>query len=431
MAMRNMYTVASSSSSTTYGNVMVFLKELLKRSFPIGFLKDINLSSELAYVNMRRRLGRNTKNEMKKLERPYLSIMPSIQVPSGDMYLWDIPLTKNFDNMEFSLDAGALLPILTNKEDGYSLMFKLNRNQIQFEVVLTVDTLIQQVDIYNYLVNHLVWERPFVEKTSLEAMIPREIIKQMCILEHIDIDDESSNNIPVAMEKMNRHTRYPITYKMRNGTATDEFFMYYNAEVMVTYSDINLDGVNRRGFADDYYQLRFTATTEFNLPGAFMLLGNKPRPKILDVDMRSIEQNGYHDLIPLFTINNFYSRYPSEKNGFLFYMSSRFQTDCPPGKTVDTLNLEHIFEDRYIDVLRRYNGNNIPMNTLVDIILLRNGEEMCKDWEVRWDKMELKIFDADNTDTYCIVIYINNHLFNEEFIDETDRKNHDKSVYQM
>ena len=146
--MENIYTVASSSSSTTYGNIMTFFKEYLERQFSIGYFKDINLSSEIAYVNVRRRLGRNTLKEMSKLERPYMTINPQIQPPNGDMYLFDIPLTKNFDHMEYGIQKNTLFPFLKNSTDLYMLSYKLNRDQIQFEMTITLDTYMQQLDLY-------------------------------------------------------------------------------------------------------------------------------------------------------------------------------------------------------------------------------------------------------------------------------------------
>lgn len=424
--MENIYTAASSSSSTTYGNIMTFVKERLTQSFPAGYFKDVYLSSEIAYVNMRRRLGRNTIKEFSKLERPFVTITPQINPPSGDMYLYDIPLTKNYDNIEYGIDANTLFAIIKNNDDGYTFGYKLNRDQIQFEITITVDTLIQQLDLYKYLVNHFTWERPFTVKGSLEAMIPREIVKQMGLLSNINIDNQKSNQIPTILKMMNKYTRYPITYKIRNGTALDEFFMYYNAEILLTYNDLSLEPVSRKGFADDYYQIRFTCVAEFNLPGLFVLSGHKPKPKELDVDIKVKEHDGYHDLIPLYTISNFFSRYPSTKNGYLYYTSTRFQTECTGNSLTDHLDIDVLFEDWQIDIIHRYQSTNIPIETLIDPILLKDGEEMKKDWNVDWSKMKLTIENANNKSTYCFILYINNNLFSEEKIENTENTQTDK-----
>lgn len=413
--MENIYTIASSSSSTTYGNIMSVFKDIMIKMFPFNYFNDVYVSSEISYTNIRRRLGRNSITEMSKLERPFMNINPQIQPPNGDLYLFDIPLTKNIDNMEVGLQRNTLFSILKNTVDHYSLNYKLNRDQIQFEMTITVDTLIQQLDLYKYMLNHFVWERPFALKASLESMIPREMISYMGKISNIDIDSSDTNQIPAMLKMMNMYSRFPITYKMRNGTALDEFFMYYNAELLITYGELSLEPVNRKNMADDYYQITFRATVDFNLPGMYALIGEHPRPLAVGVSLRSDNKDGTHDLVPLYTVNNLYAKYSSVKNGFILLTSSRFQTERDPKTKQDTLNLTVLFEQDYLRVIKENYVKNIPMNTLFDIILLKDGEELHEkdDWYVKWNTMDIVINNADDTATYCILIYINNSLFNE------------------
>lgn len=427
--MENIYSIASSSSSTTYGNIMSVFKDLIIKMFPINYFKDVYVSSEISYVNVRRRLGRNSITEMSKLERPFININPQIQPPNGDLYLYDIPLTRNIDNMECGLQRNTLFSILKNTVDHYSLNYKLNRDQIQFEITITVDTLIQQIDLYKYMLNHFVWERPFASRTSLESMIPREMISYMGKLSNINIDSNDINQIPAIIKMMNMYSKFPITYKMRNGTALDEFFMYYNAELLITYSDLSLESVNRRNMADDYYQITFRATVDFNLPGMYALLGEYPRPMAVGVSICSENNDGTHDLIPLYTINNLYAKYNSIKNGFILLTSSRFQTERDHETKQDILNLSVLFEEDYLKVIKENFVKNIPMNTLFDIILLKDGEELHEttDWYMKWNTLDIVINNADDSATYCILIYINNSLFNEKITQYKEENLIDKS----
>lgn len=426
--MENIYTVASTSSSTTYGNVMMFFKEYLVSHFSVNYFKDVNLSSEIAYVNIRRRLGRNTRNEISKLERPFLTIVPQIQNSNNEMFLYDTPLTKSYDNMDYVIQENTMFPIIKNIADGYTLNYKLNRDQIQFECTITLDTYIQQIDLYKFMSNYFTWDRPYTVYTSIESMIPREIVRHMGILSNINIDDESSNQTPIILQMMNRHARYPITYKMRNSTALDEFYMYYNVNLLVNFTDLSMESVNRKGMADDYYQITFRTTIDFNLPGIFILTGQKPRLKEFTVNLESKNHNGSSDIIPMYTINNLYAKYASVKNGYILYTNTRFKTERDPKTKRDSLGLDVLFEDEYIKVLHTYYSNNIPMNTLVEIILLKNGQELNKDiWRVNWNTLDLIIEEADDSATYCLLIYINNLLFNENIINNTESEQKEKS----
>lgn len=424
--MENIYTIASSSSSTTYGNIMTFVKDQLTHSFPYDFFKDINLSSEIAYVNVRRRLGRNTIKELSVLERPFMSISPRIEVSNGDWFLQDVPLTKNYDNIEYGVERNTLFPLLRNENDRYLLTYKMNRDRITFDITITVDTLIQQLDLYKYLVNHFTWERPFAVKTSLEAMISREIIKQMGFLSNIDIDDKHSNQVPTMLQMLNRYAKFPITYKMRNGTSIDEFFMYYSPEVLLTFQDLSIEDVSRKNFADDFYLINFNCSAEFNLPGYFALIGLGQRPRAFSETVKVINKDGYHDLIPLFTIYNFYNRYPATRNGFLYHTSTRFQTNAG-NKIKDVLDISTLFEDWKVGIIQRYNTTKIPMSTLLQVIVLKDGEELTEnDWNVKWNSMELEMFHPDDNATYCLIIYANNILFTEERINDVEDKKIDK-----
>lgn len=430
--MENIYAMASSSASTTYGNIMTFVKEKIIQLLPIIDFKDVNLSSEIAYVNTRRRLGRNSLREISKLEMPYMNITPRIQAPSGDMYLYDIPLTKNYNNIEYGVSRNTLFWILRNTDDGYFLTYKLNRDRITFDVEITVDTLIRQTDLWKYMLNWFTWERPYAVPTCLESMIPRHMIKMMGKLSNIDIDNEKSNQVPIMLQMMNRYSRYPITYKMRNGTGLDEFFMYYQTYVMLEFAELQVDEVNRKNFADNFYQIRFQCTADFNIPGLYALIGEKKPPDIIKDDLRVIEPDGNNDLIPLFTVHNFYNRYPTIKNGFLFHTTARFKID-ETDKLSESLDIGRLFDNWRLDVIHHYDNTHIPMGTLINPILLKDGKELeeGKDFNVHWNTMALEIFNPDSKATYQLVIYVNNNLFIEERMDDVEGDWKDKSKIKM
>ena len=228
---------------------------------------------------------------------------------------------------------------------------------------------------------------------------------------------------------LNKYSRYPITYKMRNGTSIDEFFLYYNAELLVEFTDLSIDTVSKKNMADDYYQITFRASIDFNLPGVYVLCGEKPRPTAVSVSLDVINNDGSHDLIPLYTINNLYTKYSAVDNGFMLYTTSRFQTERDKVTKQDTLGLEVLFEKEYLKIIRENFVNNIPMNTLMNIILVKDNEELVQgtDWFMKWNQLEVVINNADDDATYRILIYINNNLFNEKIADTIEDKNTDKS----
>lgn len=423
--MDNIYAVASSSSSTTYGSVMVAFKEEIIRKFPPNQFTDVHISSEVAYVNFRRRRGRNTTNEIAKLKKPYMTIQPQIQPPNGDMYLSDIPLTKNIGNVEHNIMTRSLFPLIINKEDGYSLMYKMNRDQLQFDCRIRVETLIQQIDLYKYMQNHIWWDNPHIVKAPIEAMIPREIVSQMNMLSNIHINDTKTNQIPTALVNMNHFACFPITYKMRTGTASDEFFMYYTPELIVTLTDLSPEGGNMRNMISDYYEITFRATVDFNLPGVFILVGEKPKPDTLKISL-DVNDHGTHDLIPLYSIHNLTSKYQDD-DGYVFLTLARFQTESDPKTKKDTISLDVLFDEKQLNVIRSYVKNELPTEALVHLYITKNNEPLdTGESDIKWSTMTLTINNADDTATYTILIYVNGVLFNEELGIVRDKAMRDK-----
>lgn len=428
--MQNIYSMASSSASTTYGNVMAFIKELILEYLPPVEWKDVNLASEIASVNVRRRLGRNRIIEISKLERPNVNITPRLESPPDDMFLNKVPLTENLNNIEYGVALSTLFYILRNDTDGYSLNYKLNRDRITFDIEINVDSMIQQIDLQKYLQNWMTWERPYLVTTSLEAMIPRKLVKHMGLLSNIDIDNKNSNQIPIILQTMNRYSKYPITYKMRNGTAHDEFFLYYTTNVLVNFYDLQMESVNRKNFADDFYQVRFSCTAEFNLPGLFALIGTPPIPKIIIDDFRVIEKDLDHELIPMFTVDNFFARYPEQRDGFIRFGSARFKTDASNKNMIaDTVNFEPLFDDLTKNAIRMYEKESFgsPMDLVVKVYVLKDGKELPQNmYKIYWNRFEIEVYDPDDRSTYVLIIYINNTKLSETKTDIIESSRIDK-----
>ena len=98
---------------------------------------------------------------------------------------------------------------------------------------LRLRSLAQQLDIYKNLKNQMLWDRPYLEPTALEAMIPKSMIEYMGKMAGIDItsvprtnaeENPANNQVPLIMRYLNGHSRNPITYKVRNSTSVEEFF---------------------------------------------------------------------------------------------------------------------------------------------------------------------------------------------------------------
>lgn len=428
--MKKVLSIASSSSSVVYGNISCAVRDHIISKFPYEFFTYVHLSSEIAYRNIYRQFGmNNSMKEINKRQKPYIVIRPIYQATNMDSFLNDIPLTKNFDNAEYGFDKRHLFNVIQDPNNGYNLKYKMNRDRIEFDVTVTLSTLTQQLDIYKYMLNQMVWERPYIHKTSLETMLPRSIIAYIGKITEYDILDEKKNMLPVLIRYMNEVSTYPITYKIRNASARDEFFMYYNHNVMITLSDLNIEDGNKKNMSDDSYNITFRISAEFSLPGVFMLEGTSDLKYDLEFDLVSkTVYSNTSEFIPIFTIENIYNRYPPYHNGLRLYTSSMFNIDGTKTKH-DDLDISPIFDNEVRHVLNEYLRFNTPISTFVKLIILKDREELVEDtdYSVDWNKMSIRITNLDKTSTYRLIVYMNMNKLNTSMIDMNDKHDSDKS----
>jgi hypothetical protein len=286
--MEKLLAVANGSASSLYGCIGYAIQDLIISKFPRNYFKYIGVSTELATRNIKRQFGINTNTELAKREKPYLIIQPTYSASTNDDVLQGIPLTKNMDDIQYKTDKRYLFEIIKDKKYGYNLKFRMNRDRIEFDVSVTTNTLHQQLDIYRVALNQMIWDRPFAFRTALESVIPKSIIGVIGKCCRMDIE-KHVEYIPILLQRLNTCSGYPITYKLRNASATDEWFMDYTHIIIVTFSDLEIETGQRKNMVEDIYPIRFKVTADFNLPGVFMLDGEPTNFTDLDLTLMTKE----------------------------------------------------------------------------------------------------------------------------------------------
>lgn len=414
--MDSIYTVASTNSSVAYGNVAQHVKEFVKTLFPKNYFTYEHISSEIAYRHIRKRLGANTRQQLDVRKKPYMILRPIVSVPD-DMYLYGTPLTSNFDHLHNALNTKTMIPIIRDTDEGIGLSFKLNRDKIEFQVTVVVASLMQQIDIYKGLANIAFWNRPFSKTLPMEYMIPRGIIGVMASRQHMDITNEvyAAN---IFMDYINKHSRYPITYKMRNSTSHDEYFMYSTQDIILTLEDLQLSEGTMTNMATDNFEISFRVTAEFNLPGLFVLYGNDALKEstLNETVVGIVENDGLS--FPLFTLENLFSEAELD-NGFKKFKSSILEMEPDQKTKDDTTDFGVLLGDGFKKVIQNYVGNNIDINTISILQLYKNGILLTKgvDYDVDWSRTTLVTHNPSTEDTYRMIIYVNTIKLNEMLVD--------------
>lgn len=419
--------MANGSVSSLYGCVGCAVKDAIMSKFPADFFKYSAVSSELPSRNMRRSLGSNTKNEITKRQLPYIYLQPTYAAMDQDGPFQDIPLTRNFDDLQYRVDRTYLMEVIKDTKYHYNLRYKLNRDKIEFEVNIVTRYLHQQLDLYKMMYNQFLWNRPHAFRIALEAVIPKNIIALISKVCEMDIE-KHEEYIPILLQRMNACSMYPITYKLRNASATDEWFMYYTHDVIINYYDLEMDSGSRKNMVEDRYTVSFRVSVEFNLPGVFFLDGDLNRLRRIDLTLVTKDYSEPNDsYVPLFTITNLTERYPREYEGMQLYCSSLIKTDAKAFEKEDRTSIKDVLDADHMKVIHRARVWHMNPTTLLKIFVLKNRRQLeyGVDYRMDFNTMELVIFNPDNEATYRLIVYFNRETVNEILSNTTYDRNYD------
>lgn len=421
----------TSSCSHTYGNVVEAVKMDILSKFPMDYFRYIHVSSKLAFRDMKQYKD-NSLVEFRKQERPKIYIKPNFEVTDDSVPFFGTNLVTHMSSTNGTISKLSLMPIVRDERNHVELDFRMNRDRITFDVNIQVETLVRQLDLYQNLMNMVLWNGPHIRIFSLESMIPKVMIQYLVRNAGITLD-ESSKSIPVVVGYLQLHGLYPITYKIRNSSSLDEFFMYYEVPAIVTYSDLQIDEGQKKGMVDDQYGLNFRVTCEFNHPGAYLLRSINGYPKVVPVDMKIVDSGDSDELIPLYTLDHLYAKDVVRPDGFKRYVVTSFRSDKENDGKEDSIDLTDIIEVPYMRILKKYVFSHIPTDVLIRSEIYADKKQLVdgEDYYIDWNLMKLTILQSNPYVTYRIILYANTMKFNEEFQTLLELNKRDKTYENL
>lgn len=423
---RILYT-ATTSSSHVFGNITQAMMMYLKGHLPYGFLKDCGVSTSSPFRYYTRFL--NKRDTFTKRELPYMTIKPNFEVlsPNDDVFLIGTHLARFDGNVKSGMQNFML-----DKKKGFGLAFGINRYRITFEVGIQMRTYYQGMDLYQFLQNTMMWEIPEYIPTMLESMIPK--ILMIHAAECIGIDINKPENIPTFIQYMQERSTYPLTYKMRNSTSSDEFFIFYNQNILTTFSDLTIDEVQKKGLVEDMSVVMFKATCDFNAMGSYRMFGCKNTIKAIDLCLHSHVGDAAQTLdsyTPIYTFNRMYDDSAIIEKGYTKRTTNVIKTeDINDGKD-DVLDLNSVLDGYSKEIIRGLVATGASVSVLYEKIMMKNDELMVegKDYDIDWNTLRLTIHESDRYATYRLIFYINLQYYNnhiiEEFSPSTDKQSID------
>jgi len=410
------------SSAHTYGNVASAVREIIKSFFPREFFKYIHISTELLSKEMRDERV-NTNIEFSKKLKPKFSINPTFSSLSDeDKFLGGTLLTNNSSSFNGTISRKVMMDLLYDNKRNIGLMYTMTRDRLEFDINMIMPTLFSQLDVYKTMRHQWNWDSPTYINQSLETMIPRSMISYIGKLNSINIDNKQEF---IMLEYLNNHSLYPITYKMRNSTSRDEYFMYYGIKFLISFTNLEIDEGNKKGMVEDSFRISFKVTVDFNLPAAFYLIGTPEYASNSDIQI-VVDSYNEQDIIPIYTINNFFNNIRPTDTSFELYTTSLFKTDMTNGD--DTLEIYDVFTSAELhDLIRQHFASNIPISTFLEIQILKDNT-LSTDWDIDWNTCVLTIHNSDSESTYRLIVFINRLYVNERIRNLIEAENYDKGL---
>jgi hypothetical protein len=278
------------------------------------------------------------------------------------------------------------------------MKYQMNRTVMYVDVIITLSTLMKQLDYYHYIENAVRIDHPFALKTNFESYLPQEVLKMISDLSGVPVYDEIGST-KEFLDYMNGHSIFPITYKLDGGSKKKEFYRYYPVSIDTTITDLDKDDGEKTGQVTGQYQISFTVRMEFFSTGFYYLFSDK----IYDLKVPMIDPSD-SDLIPVFT-DVFMREDLNLDHGWQVFNRASYRLEDEE----DSVNIQEMFNASILETLKYHLKNGLPLFDYIDIRLRLQGKPIHehKDYTIDWENLDIHFIGGDVYHTYSILICVN------------------------
>ena len=417
--MNTILSMSTSSPSHIFGNITRAIEMYLIQHMPHGLLEDTSVSTRTPFKYLS--IFNNTTKELNKKKLPCMIIRPRFEnlSPSEDIFLQGTSLTRyegTLVNSKLSVQE-----FLKDKDHGFALGFRINRSRVTFDVQLTFRSYLMALDIKNYLFNTFRWEIPEYIPTPLESLIPKETMVYTAACLGLDISDKLQ--VPIFLKYLTTNSSYPITYKMQNSTSNDEYFLFYNQNILTTFSDLDIEESQRQGMIENCTSVNFKINCEFNTIGSYLMYGLKETFHTLQfgivsgLNRKNFMSSGTYT--PIFTYTRIAEDNTLISQGYnrmsVFIIKSSPELD---GKS-DITSIATQFEPEAKEMINKLIATSGKPDLLFKTLVYCDNKLITDktDYSIDWNRLMITINNTDKFATYRVVLYCNLNLYNSHKLD--------------
>lgn len=397
---RNTAAICNTSASHTYGNVLsVIEKYILSEIFPPDVFKTVTASTTLAS-----RQVNHLPNQLHKKEFPIMVLVPRIVFGQDEnRFLGHTLINERITNTSAFWGDGSLLQLAEDKKHNLQIHGHYNRAVMYVDVVLSFNTYSEQINWMHHLWNMApIGHNQFI-RAPLELYIPKDFCNLISNLTDVPMKD-TNDSVYDFLTYMNSIWYNPITYKLRGGSNTDDFFMYYIADIDTVIQDPTLgpgikDGQIRRAF-----DISFTMRCDFNTIGYFTL--NSPDIK-KQIHIRDLP-DANTSIVPIFSdvINLDDFVVPL---GWTILGWPIFKLDF----NENSISIDNILNQSLRTVIDYHLKFGIPIDRFIQIQFRENGQILNNEaYYIDWQKRKLVVLHPDYHRTYRLIITVSHDYVN-------------------
>jgi hypothetical protein len=297
---------------------------------------------------------------------------------------------------------GSLIPLANDKKNRILVHGHYNRAVMYIDIVLGFNTFMEQTNWMSYIHNMIPIQHNFFIKAPLELYIPDEFNALLSNLSKTPIIDEES--VHKYITYLNSIWYHPITYKLKGGSNSDEFFMYYVADIDTVVQEPTANQGIKDGQIHRNFDIAFTVRCEFNTIGYFML--NSPE---LKHNQNISCNNGDKAIIPIFTdtinLDDFHLPVGWTILGFPIFKLQLNE---------NTISIDNVLNNSIRTVLDNHLKLGIPVDRFIKFQFRENGS-ILKDesFYIDWHNRVLHILNPNPHRTYRLLITVSYDYINE------------------
>lgn len=383
-----------------------YMRNWFLEQFDDGFFKTIYVNGKHIFDDYRRF---NKERLTKQPEMPALAIIPTVD------------MSYNRDNVDLQVGGRQVLnrrsrwfqnALIQDYTNNIFLSMNTKLVQMNFTFRVRVTSRAEQIDLANFMKYAFRVGSTQGKNMAYDFHLPKEIMLNIAQSAGYELEMDTKNNemkvkdIRSFLDYLNRHSMYPILYKLRNINGNSEFFIRVpGMYTHITNTDeLSLDDGERVNQIENKFHVEMNCIL------------NIPAPQFYWYYSKDKVDERFKENLKFAGLYKFKDRISPDKDehGWRQYLSTEYVDD---DLAVKTINFEELLENKDLKaVMNHTKATHISPSIFVSLKLFNNQTEIPI--RINWETFDIIIDREENFDIEEseLTIYVDLKYMNEQLM---------------